>query len=241
MIHDWKLERYRLGELPADELARVSQALAADPTLRARLEALAADDVATLSAHPVEQVAQRVAARAAQAPKPARSGWRVPALATAAALALGVVALLAVPGAQDADDVRLKGAAPTLRLFRLGAAGPERLDDGAAVRAHDVVQVSVEPAGALHLAVVSVDGAGQATRHWPTGADTRVPPGFKVLPQAFELDATPGFERFVLLTSASPIDVEGALAAVRTAGQDAALALPAGTTQRSFLLRKVSP
>lgn len=238
---DWKLERYRLGELPADELTRVSQALAADPALRARLDALAAEDVATLAAHPVERVVARVKDQAAERSPAPRPGWLAPALAVAAAVVMGIVGVQALRTTDGGDDILLKGDGPTLRLFRLSASGPERLDDGATVRAHDVVQVSVDAAGADHLAVVSVDGAGQATRHWPPGSDTRVPPGFKALPQAFELDATPGFERFVLLTAASPIDVQAALDAVRAAGRDAPLALPAAVTQRTLLLRKDTP
>ena len=37
MIADWMLERYRLGELNAEDQARVTAALAADEALRLRL------------------------------------------------------------------------------------------------------------------------------------------------------------------------------------------------------------
>ena len=64
------------------------------------------------------------------------------------------------------------------------------------------------------------------------------------LPQSYELDEAPGFERFVFVTATAPIDASLAVAAARAvaAGPDAAtapLALPAGWAQRSFLVKKV--
>lgn len=232
MIADWMLERYRLNELAPAERARVDAALAADPSVRERLAALEADDRAILAAHPPARVAASIRAQPRQPQK--RRAWLVPVFVLAAAAVVAVV----MPRAED--DVRLKGDT-ALRLFRLTGDTPERLDDGAKVKPHDVVQVAFELSGAKHLVVVSVDGAGQSTRHWPSADDTTAPDAFKRLPQSFELDEAPGFERFFLVTSDAALDVNALLSAARSAGRGGALQVPPGAQVRSFLLDKASP
>lgn len=236
MIADWMLERYRLGELNAADQAKVTAALAADEALRARLAGLDADDAATLAAHPPSRVAARVTRSAVPEKKQSPRIWLVPTFALAAAITVGIVALRAEP----VDDIRFKGD-PALRLFRLAGKDPERLADGAKVKPHDVVQVAFELSGAPHFVIVSVDGAGHATLHWPLNGDTAAAPGLKALPQAFELDDAPGFERFFLVTSNQPLAVPEVLAAAERASRSAPLELPASAAQRSVLLDKVSP
>ena len=193
MFPDWMLERFVLGELDAERTSALEAALATTPELKARLEALAVDSRRTLAEHPPELVDRVVARRLSARPR-RRATWHslVPALAGAAAL-LWLVVVPHPPG----DEVRLKGDGPSLRLFRLGAAGPERLFDAATVRPHDVVQVAFELAGQAHLVVVSIDGASNATLHFPLDGSSRAPLGAKVLEQSFELDDAPGFERFL--------------------------------------------
>ncbi|MFO0597147.1 MAG: ActD-like protein [Myxococcaceae bacterium] len=236
-FEDWKLERYRLGEASADDARAIAAAALEDPALRARLEALEADDRATLERLPPAQVAQRVRDHAT--PAPARA-WRwAPALALAAVALVGVVVLRA---RDTGDDVlRPKGDGPTLRLFRLAGQTPERLADGAHVRAHDVVQVAFELQGAPFAVVVSVDGGGHTTLHWPgdhRAESTAVAPGFKTLPQSFELDEAPGFERFFLVTSTRPLEPDAILEAAARAARDGALSVRPDDTWRALLLDK---
>ena len=87
-IPAWQLERYRLSELPPDQAARVSQALAADPESREKLDELSADDARILASHPPRLVAAAIRARVDSAsPMPSPSGSRVPLLGAFAALA----------------------------------------------------------------------------------------------------------------------------------------------------------
>lgn len=81
------------------------------------------------------------------------------------------------------------------------------------------------------------------------GSTTLQRDGAVALPQSYELDAAPAFERFVLVSADDPnaaIDptqvmaAARALAALPTAASDP-LALPAGWRQSSFLVRKVAP
>lgn len=237
MIADWVLERYRLGELSAADKARVDAELATDASLRARLEELKIDDAATLAAYSPRQVAARV--NASTLPEKRRGlPLFAPAFALAATVAVGIVVFRQPP--PDDDVIILKGE-PALRLFKSGAENPERLADGAKVKAHDVVQVAFELNGAKHLVIVSVDGAGHATLHWPLDGQTAAPPGFKAIPQAFELDEAPGFERFFLVTADQPLPVPEILKAAEGASRTGNLSLPASMAQRSLLLDKVQP
>jgi hypothetical protein len=204
VIPDWKLERYRLDELSADDRAHIDAALKTDASLRERVQALEADDVATRAKHPH---LTRTRSREGVAPRPPARWWLLPVVAVAAALLGGIV----VQRAQGVDDVRFKGDGPTLHLYRLVGAEPERLTDGARVKPHDVVQVAFELSGAKHLVIVSVDGLRHATLHWPRDGKTEAPQGFDKLPESFELDDAPGFERFFLVTSDAPLAVDAIL------------------------------
>ncbi|MFT3711964.1 MAG: hypothetical protein QM817_30350 [Archangium sp.] len=241
-IPDWKLERYRLKELPESDARLVSAALENDPELRARLAALEADDAATLAAHAPARVAARIelTARDSVAPKQSPLRWLVPVMAVAAALVLAFV----LPRNTVDDDIIFKGDV-ALKLFRLdeGSEVPVRLVDGAHVKSHDLVQVAFDLQGAQYAVVVSVDGSGGATLHWPTSiaSDTKVPAAFKALPQSFELDDAPAFERFFLVVSNEPLNAATVLDDAKRAGRNGTLIIPPRAAQRSLLLDKVNP
>lgn len=240
-IPDWKLERYRLKELPESDARLVSAALESDPELRARLASLEADDVATLAAHPPSRVAARVELTARDSVASSRRSskwvaWALVPAALAAAVAVGVFA----PSRTD-DDIILKGDV-ALKLFRLdeGSETPVRLVDGAKVKSHDLVQVAFDLQGAQYAVIVSVDGSGGATLHWPVSlnSDTRTPAAFKALPQSFELDDAPEFERFFLVVSNSPLNPQTILEDAKRAGRNGTLFVPSHAAQRSLLLDK---
>ncbi|MBK7861279.1 MAG: ActD-like protein [Archangiaceae bacterium] len=237
MIPDWKLERYRLGELTPADHALIAQALADEPAVRERLAALDQSDRAIRAAYPALPARSRPAPREAEPPSPAR--WLVPVLALAAA---AVLALVFMPRAAGPDDILMKGDGPVLHLFRL--ADPEhaeQLVDGARVKPHDLVQVAVALHGAKHLVIVSVDGAGHTTLHWPLDGNSLAPVGFKAVPQSFELDEAPGFERFFLVTCDTPLSPQLVLEGARRAGRAAPLEVPGQVAIRSLLLDKGSP
>lgn len=243
MFPDWMLERYLLEELDAANTQRVAAELGSSSELKARLEALEADSRRVLAQHPPELVEKVVARRLGSLERQRRPAWRLATL-TVAGLA-AVLALVLVPRAAE-DDVRLKGGGPALHLFRLGRSGPERLGDAATVRPHDVVQVAFELAGKPQLVVVSVDGAGGATLHFPLDGDAHPPPGFKALPHSFELDDAPGFERFFLVTSEAPLSPQDILEAARRLARGPSpktspLTLPPGASASSVRLDKETP
>lgn len=242
------LEQQRFGERPVE---------AADVNAVAEL---VAQDAALLQRLPPAMMAARIRAelqKPARAPAPSSlSRWWL-----AAAPALAVVAVVAVngSGAVDApidlafnhaanDDgvkvTRLKGLAPALVLQKqIGTATTTTLQPGAVVDAGDIVQVRTRAASMSHGVVVSIDGRGGVTRHFPDNGDTTLPTGTAALPFSFELDDAPDYERFFLVTANGPIDVavvEAAVAALATqpGPATASLALPVPLTWTDFLLRK---
>lgn len=263
-VPDWMLERYLLDELPRKERRRLEQALASDPSLRAALEKLRQDDRRVLAAYPPDQVIPQILKRAALARPEAKASrpWRLAWIA-APALALALFMLVFLPpllqrrltapsGAPAGDYSAVKGdealasRSPALRLYRRGSDGDSVLADGANARAGDLIQVAYSAAGRAHGVILSIDGAGAVTLHFPETEDsaTSLAGGRLVLlPSSFELDRAPRFERFIFVTAAGPLPTAAILEKARqlAAGERAMtgpLDLPAGCGQVSLLLRK---
>jgi hypothetical protein len=108
------------------------------------------------------------------------------------------------------------------------------------VRAGDLLQLAYVAAGQRFGVVASVDGRGAVTLHLPEAAgpaavlDER---GETALPHAFELDDTPGVERFVFVTSGAPFEAGAIVAHL----EGKAPRLPAGLSLRSVELEKSTP
>jgi hypothetical protein len=164
------------------------------------------------------------------------------------ALAAGLALLLVGIGHDQPgpDTPKGGGGPPKLRVYRQRAGGFERLNTGVVARKGDRLQVGVVSDHPEHGVVVSIDGRGEVTVHWPThpGEQTDLRPGEQRLPTAYELDDAPNFERFFLVTTEKdPTDVSTvvhaaeALAASGTA-QEGRLAVPPGYDQSSFVVRK---
>jgi len=134
------------------------------------------------------------------------------------------------------DGERVKGLRPSLRVYRKAAGKVERLQDGAATHAGDELQLAYVAAGRQYGAVASVDGAGHVTYHLPAAPGPAVhlsAEGETALPSSYQLDAAPGFERFVFLTGDQPFDasVLADIASGRTAA-------PADTKAVIFTVKK---
>jgi hypothetical protein len=178
---DWLLERIALGELPPEELAAARARLAEEPGGLERLAKLEADDGATLAKLPPAQVAAEVARRRrvleASRPAPTPRRW-LPALALGVPVAAGLAALMLFsqrelpqeprqPQAVLLDTTRTKGLEPKLLLHRQTQGAPEPLADESQARRGDVLQLSYVSAGKRYGAVLSIDGRGSVTLHYP--------------------------------------------------------------------------
>ena len=238
-----ELERYVLGELSAAEKTALEIRLAADPVSAAKVAQMRSQDQAFAVRFPAEtvvpeiEVAARTAAskpdsdpETASETKPRKQArppfaWRNlavlpfpitmrPAMAFALLL-LCAAPLLLLKQVPEEWGERLKGGKAELRLYRNTPAGPERVASGATAAAGDVFQVEFHPGTFAYGAIVSVDGNGAVTLHWPTRPDGATAwsalPEHR-LPAAFQLDSSPRFERFHLLLSREPLDLKPWLA-----------------------------
>ncbi len=245
-VPDRILELFALGELPDDEARALEERMRQDADLAARLAALRASDREILARHPPAAVAREVRRRI-EAERPGR--WRLALAVTAPALAGALaLALLVRPVAVERDEggERIKGARPQLIALMVRGGQAEQLADGALVAPGDAIQLASSAAGLSQGVIVSIDGRGGVTLHWPE--DPREPArlqagGHVVLPHAFQLDDAPGFERFILVAAAEPVDVVRVVEAARALARSAApttgvLDLPRTWTQSSIELRK---
>lgn len=260
---DGLLERIALGELPPEELAAARARLASEPDGLERLARLEADDRATLAKLPPSDVAAEVArrrrvveaSRSVRASSPSRRGWLAVALGLPVAVGLVLLMVLSQrelpaeshsPQAVLLDTTRTKGLEPKLLIHRRTRGEPEPLADAARVAPGDVLQLSYVSAGRRYGAVLSVDGRGSVTLHFPespTGSP-ELKGGTVPLPSAYELDDAPAFERFFFVTSDTPFDVGTVMESARQLAReperarDAPLPLPEPLSQTSVTLEK---
>jgi hypothetical protein len=245
-VPDWLLERLAAGELPATQTRSLRERLVAAGENH-RVEALASSNAEILEAHPAEQVMAEVRRRARRIPAMWRPVW---ALSFAAAGAAAIVLLLMrAPsgppksnlsiGEPEQETITSKGLQPSLGLYRKTTAGVERLRAAARVRPGDVVQVRYIAAGKRYGVVASCDARGTVTLHLPEAPGQAVAlakDGERALAHAYELDRSPGFERFVFVTADVPFDTD---LVVRNLKQGAAL--PHDFATWSLTLAKETP
>jgi hypothetical protein len=239
--HDWKLERLAQGELDQESTRTLERTLGSSE-IAARLAQLQAASEETLRRLPPETVAASIRRRLGAR----RRRWWLLVLPVAAAA--GLVALWPRPAP---DDIRIKGVSH-LYAYQARPAGqkPARLSTGARVRPRDALQLAYTAGAARYGAIVSVDGRGVVTRHFPGAGPVASPlatTGEISLPQSYELDDAPAFERFFFVTAVQPFGVEQVLEAARALARspdDARrqpLPLPPDLAQESLLLEKVTP
>jgi hypothetical protein len=262
-IPDLLLERYLLGEVSPAEKERVQQALAFDPHVRERLAALEESSKKILAEYPARVTVAGVAARMQHRPRYRRRfnpAWLGAPVAAAAALVLYVVAdhgsSKRTPRTEPAlppqkveekvETTRVKGD-PRLLVYRQGDLDPVELESGATAAPGDLIQLKVLAGEAKHGVVVSIDGRGSVTLHFPEdeGGSTLLDPrGAQPLPRAYELDDAPSFEVFFMVIADDPIDVGAVLQAAEALGPAAGEGLPLpGDWQavRFLLLKQEAP
>jgi hypothetical protein len=260
---DLLLEQLALGELaPSDERLLREQLGASE--IEQRLSALGADDTRFHAEHDAvamgDAIKQRLRVERARADvhrsrRASSLRYLLPSVA-----ALGAALLLyarmpepasqgPVPGAQEVTEPteRSKGIAAHLVLYRRAGELAETLGNGAHARQGDMLQVGYVSAQARHGVIVSLDGSGAVTLHFPDAesASTKLESeGEQLLDHAYELDGAPAFERFFFVTSSAPIDPKRVLGAAEKLSRTpdgarrGALPLPTALHQHSLVLVK---
>ena len=221
-VTPWMLARYQAGDLSRGEAREILAAVWTDPALAARLERLAAEDLAFEREMPWERVkdaiferAGRMPAEAPAAPRAAAGGrfWRLLLYAAAGAAAAFALAVLVDPGQPEPQQHPLTGrykADETIQAYVLRDGRPERIEAGARLREGDLLQFRVSSPHAF-LALVGVDGTGVVSRYEPVGGDVSAPfvPGnARPLADSLQLDDAPGPEVFLAFLSDEALLVE---------------------------------
>jgi hypothetical protein len=247
-LADWLVERAALDEVSPANQARIDVADSAE--LQAQVSALRAANAAELAAHPaspaVAQIEARIAAERRR--RAQRRYWMLGAVTTAAAVAVAILVVrpASTPRTRDDDPeiTRTKGSTRLL-AFRLAGDHVEQLEADALAKPGDIIQLRYNAGGQRYGIIASIDGAGAVTLHYPASEDASpaLDPKTKALPNAYELDDAPRFERFFFITDNEALDVKATLAALREVAQrdDAATArldMPEGMRLTSLRLRK---
>ena len=261
----YHLERYVLGELPADMMEEIGARLASDPALRAALDGIEASNREILERYPFSQVKERIDARAAAGRPATFIRWKRILTLSSVCAAAALVLVLVLPLAKKergsggtlpaADDTQVKGtgsqtvdlSTTQLLVHRKTGDRVEILKNGDIGRAGDLLQLAYVSAGDAYGVILSIDGRGVVTLHFPpdeAGAAALETRQKVLLPEAIELDDAPVFERFFLVTAAAAPDVAAILSAARDlaarpdGGLSGRLILPEGVRQCSFLIIK---
>ncbi len=157
------------------------------------------------------------------------------------------IALLS-PGVLNlTDGVRAKGQRPHLNIYRQLNGDAELLEPEAMVNRRDSLQVSYVAADQEYGAIVSLDGRGVVSLHYPenSNADNSLDTqGESFLSYSYVLDDAPDFERFFFITSQQDFDVDNViqsiqeLAADSNNGETGMPDLPDHINVQSYILNK---
>lgn len=290
-LPDWLAERALLDEVPARARDQVDRARATEPEdYQRQLDALSRDNERILADLPTADVVAEISRRLQRVTDDHRSrwpAWALPALAAVAAVALFV--WVRAPGPDTRQTSQSSGVAtergtavdpgpdpghrvkgePRLVIHKQVGTSSQALASGDQIRAGDRLQLYYAGArhtgGAYYGAILSIDGRGTVTVHFPdsdqTGQQTGQqaggaalmaaplqPEGLVPLDHSYELDDAPHFEHFVLITGSRPFPVADVAAAARalagaphlivSRSRPLTLSLPATLQQTWFLLGK---
>jgi len=152
------------------------------------------------------------------------------------------------------EVVRIKGPTltatlgPRLGVHRKAAQGIQRLHNGDTAQQDDVIQISYVSAGTRHGVILSLDGGGVVTLHYPNHPSAScglIARGEQPLADAYKLDDAADFERFIFVTSPSEnLNAGAVLDAARAVARGPSpryqpLGLPGDWQQHSLTLNKV--
>jgi hypothetical protein len=267
---DYYLERYMLGELPEEEAREIRRRATSDPEILAALENIESSNRSILQRYPPSAIKENLLRRLAEAggrknergrlirTAPLRRALYVASVCAAAFILFAIVrptlkkqsarlwpqadeAYSAAKGTEALDLLKTQ-----LLVYRKNESGVEMLVDGSLSRTGDLLQLAYIADQAPYGIILSIDGRGGVTLHYPErGETTDLTQNKRVLlPHAIELDDAPEFERFFFLTSDSPIDPAGVMERARALAADPGsarverLKVPEGIEQSSIVILK---
>ncbi len=211
-ISNFMLERYAVGELTGAELAAVEAALAADPMLRERADAMRKARDQFLADEPYAAFRVLHEQRKATSTRKRFGFWLPTGLALAAAATLAL--LTALPD----EGERIKGDGVGLTVALVSDTTPKPLASGAVVHAGDRLQLAYDAGPYAYIALIGIDGSGAMTVYYPEAGEVMaLRPGDAraAFPFSLTLDATPGQETMTAVFAEQPLPLRRIQEAVR--------------------------
>lgn len=258
----FSLEAWLCGQVRPELEEEVGAWLRTNEQARKQLADLRASNRQTLEKYPADWMMSKLASRLqATRPQP-RPGSRLIgkawlAIPAAAALLLVLLFNPARPqrkagGRQAADRIIIKGGSAavdltgSLQIHRRDKDAIEVLRDGSEARPGELLQLSYWLSTDAYGMIISIDGLGLVTQHFPLEGKENLIRGRKqtFLPYAIELDQAPRFERFYLIIAPRPFAAHELLARIKGSlpvvqGQPLLkLELPPGFVQTALTLVK---
>ena len=225
-ISDFKLERYLLGELSAEEMKALQQREAEDEIFAARVRMMREEGKRFLAENPFSAVEDKLE----NAERPNRS-FNTLWLKVAAALviALGVFSAVVlnrnveITGSSAAgstmdvamadidNGTRIKGMNASLEVWKKTGDSAVQMVNLGDAREGDEIQLRYRVPQKCFGMLFSMDGNGTVTMHMGEGnRAVELEPGkMTTLPFAYKLDNAPKFEKFFLLTSGEIFEFDG--------------------------------
>ena len=252
-IPDFYFEQLLLEELPENRKHQVMESAEYEK----KIADLKISNKEILNLYPPIEFVKKIEKRI-EGPKLRRNIIQFPfkliiPLAVAACLALIILSYPSIinsrtTGTSAIEEItRIKGMKPSLKVYRQTNGDTELLSNQALVEEHDLLQLSYNAGGEKYGTILSVDGRGTVTLHYP--AFDSLPPvldneGEIALPYSYELDDAPMFEQFILITSDEEFDVAELIDLVQkqsvdlTGDQPVNLDIPDIYEQTSIYLKK---
>jgi hypothetical protein len=133
------------------------------------------------------------------------------------------------------DDLLTKGDDISLVIHAATDSGDSsKLANGDTITPGARLRFEVQGSKPGFIAVVGIDGSAASTIYYPWGANEAAPIGTeRLLPQAIQIDATPGDEKFFAVFSTKPFTVDTVLPAITKGGT-----LPPGVSVSEVVLHK---
>ncbi len=251
-ISDLRLERYALGELDSQDVQLLEAQLEHDQNAQERLSYIRSSQQEIANRYPAKVFLRQVKERASIKEKKSKSFFEQYRYGLMAVVTVALCLLIINPGSNSTQQgqqigVRTKGIIPSLMVHQIEKGKVAQLRESDVVVSGAQIQLSVANGGGRHAVVVSIDGRSNVTLHYPLEGQGQQIADESIfsLPQSYELDAAPSFERFFLVTSDQPINVERVLSSANKLGKQINISqrsdlpgLADTQVQDSFLLRK---
>ena len=206
-LSDLELERYLVGELSGEALARVERAIEADAALKAHVLERRADQAAFTLQRPPLRLPEK---------QPRALPWWVvsfASLATAAALVFLVAPRFSA--SEDGGAVRVRGG-PKVSVTVQRDERVFEYRQGVLLAPKDRIRLTVESPAAGYLTVLGRDASQAPVVHYD---NVPVTAGTFTAPDSLELDDSPRAEELVVVVSPTPVDSSALLGAMRAGTQ----------------------